>query len=90
MLRHAMVSDMPHGRSVHPPPPPGKLAAQKIAFWRVLLHPNFLANKKGGSNLIIIQENNELFNTDLFGFNRYYVKISVLNRGCSLAPTLLQ
>ena len=40
------------------PSPPGKLAAQKIAFWRVLLHPNFLANKKGGSNLrAIIWEN---------------------------------
>ena len=28
MLRHAMVSEMPDGLSVQPPPPPGKLAAQ--------------------------------------------------------------
>ena len=28
MLRHAMVSDIPGGLSVQPPPPPGKLAAQ--------------------------------------------------------------
>ena len=27
MLRHAMVSEIPDGLSVQPPPPPGKLAA---------------------------------------------------------------
>ena len=33
MLRNAMVSDMPDGRSVQPPPPSGKLAAQlKLPF----------------------------------------------------------
>ena len=40
MLRNAMVSDMPDGRSVQPPPPPGKLAAQlKLPFgdscWKI-------------------------------------------------------
>ena len=28
MLRHTLVSNMPDGLSVQPPPPPGKLAAQ--------------------------------------------------------------
>ena len=45
-------------------------------------------------SFLVVKEKKEgeqqTVNTDLSGFNRYYVEISVLNGGCSLAPTLLQ
>ena len=48
MLRHAMVSDMPDGLSVQPPPPPGKLAAQLKSLLAILavLGTTILSNVK--------------------------------------------